>query len=316
MKSLSEVKINNKKDFIVNGIMKSNGLYCLIALPKVGKSMLALQLSDSISNNKQFLGFDINPSPVLYISTENEGNQLKQRTKLMNIELDDNKFKFIDRSEYSSFSLRDMEIDLRDFAQDLGGKLVIIDMLKDIQFDFAYDINNYQDIGQKVLPKLRELCNKYDFSILFIHHLNKKGRSLGSTALDGSVDGILRLKQSQSDKNRFTLSVDNRDYQSVDISLIRDDNCILNVCDEETEEILDYNLINFIKYVAAKIDVEFTCNEIVNKANINLTPKQFGRLLNSNLPYLEKEGIYITKKRNSKQRLYNAHYEETIDENN
>ena len=54
MKSLSEVKINNKKDFIVNGIMKSNGLYCLIALPKVGKSMLALQLSDSISNNKQF----------------------------------------------------------------------------------------------------------------------------------------------------------------------------------------------------------------------------------------------------------------------
>ena len=38
MKSLSEVKINNKKDFIVNGIMKSNGLYCLIALAKLYKT--------------------------------------------------------------------------------------------------------------------------------------------------------------------------------------------------------------------------------------------------------------------------------------
>lgn len=116
MKSLNELEENKEKDLIINGIMKSKGSYCLIALPKVGKSLLALQISDCISNNKQFLGFDVNPSPVLYISTENYGNQLYERTNLMNITFNDNKFKYIDRLECPNFYLRDMELDIKDFS--------------------------------------------------------------------------------------------------------------------------------------------------------------------------------------------------------
>lgn len=314
MKSLNELAENKEKDLIINGIMKSKGLYCLIALPKVGKSLLALQISDCISNNKQFLGFDVNPSPVLYISTENYGNQLYERTNLMNIKFNDNKFKYIDRLECPNFYLRDMELDIKDFSENMGGKLVIIDMLKDIQFDFNYDINSYQDIGQKVLPKLRELCNKYNFSILFIHHLNKKGKSLGSTALDGSVDGILKLKQCQDDKNKYILSIENRDFPSVDLVLRKDEHCILNLTNEDSEESIDYNLMLFIKHVASRGNLRFTSKDIVKDANLQLTPKQFGRLLNSNIKLLEKEGIYITKNRNAKERLYTAYYEEVLDE--
>ena len=314
MKSLNELEENKEKDLIINGIMKSKGLYCLIALPKVGKSLLALQISDCISNNKQFLGFDVNPSPVLYISTENYGNQLYERTNLMNIKFNENKFKYIDRLECPNFYLRDIELDIKDFAENMSGKLVIIDMLKDIQFDFNYDINSYQDIGQKVLPKLRELCNKYNFSILFVHHLNKKGKSLGSTALDGSVDGILKLKQCHDDKNKYILSIENRDFPSVDLVLRKDENCILNLTNEDSEETIDYNLMLFIKYVANKCNIKFTCKEIVNNAGLQLTPKQFGRLLNSNIKLLEKEGIYITKSRNAKERLYTAYYEEVLEE--
>lgn len=314
MKSLTELVEFKEKDLIINGIMKSKGLYCLIALPKVGKSLLALQISDCISNNKQFLGFDVNPSPVLYISTENYGNQLYERTNLMNIKFNDNKFKYIDRLECPNFYLRDMELDIKDFAENMSGKLVIIDMLKDIQFDFNYDINSYQDIGQKVLPKLRELCNKYDLSILFIHHLNKKGKSLGSTALDGSVDGILKLMQCQDDKNKYILSIENRDFPSVDLVLRKDEHCILNLTNEDIEESIDYNLMLFIKHVASKGNLRFTSKDIVKDANLQLTPKQFGRLLNPNIKLLEKEGIYITKNRNAKERLYTAYYEEVLDE--
>ena len=46
MQSINNIKICEKKDFIIEGIMKSKGLYCLIAFPKVGKSMLALQIAD------------------------------------------------------------------------------------------------------------------------------------------------------------------------------------------------------------------------------------------------------------------------------
>ena len=62
----------------------------------------------------------------------------------------------------------------------------------------GYDLNNYKDMGQYVIPKFRELCKKYNFTILLIHHLNKNNKFLGSTAIDGSVDGIITLKVDQN----------------------------------------------------------------------------------------------------------------------
>ena len=67
MKSISEMRKEAlKKDFIVDNLMKSNGLYCLVARPKVGKSLLALQLANSIVTGNTFLGYRTIPSPVLY----------------------------------------------------------------------------------------------------------------------------------------------------------------------------------------------------------------------------------------------------------
>ena len=88
----------------------------------------------------------------------------------------------------------------------------------------------------------------------------------------------------------------------------------VNLTNEDSEETIDYNLMLFIKYVASKGNVKFTCKEIVNNAGLQLTSKQFGRLLNSSIKLLEKEGIYITKNRNAKERLYTAYYEEVLDE--
>ena len=76
---IEELKIDIKKDNIIDGIMKSNGLYCLVAEPKVGKSFLALQIANSLVNHKQFLGFNTNPTSVLYVSTEISELQLKER---------------------------------------------------------------------------------------------------------------------------------------------------------------------------------------------------------------------------------------------
>lgn len=45
MKTISETRKNStKKDFIVDNLMKSNELYCLVARPKVGKSLLDFNL--------------------------------------------------------------------------------------------------------------------------------------------------------------------------------------------------------------------------------------------------------------------------------
>ena len=35
-------------------------------------------------------------------------------------------------------------------------------MLKDMDLGISYDINDFQDVAQKLMPKLRELCNEWE----------------------------------------------------------------------------------------------------------------------------------------------------------
>ena len=313
MRSIQEIDSSIKKDIIINGIMKSKGLYCLVSNPKVGKSMLVLQLADAVANNKQFLELDVFSSPVLYVSTESDFGQLKERIELLELVFPKDNLYITDCSNgkiTKDYLLSEIKL----FYEKTRGKLVIIDMLKDIDFGFDYNINDYQDIGQKLLPELKMICNKYNVTILFTHHLNKRGTLLGSTAFDAVVDGKLTLIQNKSDSSLIRLNVVNRDFPELDIQLEKSQNQVFRVVPELENEI-DFNLMLFIKYASREVDFDFTCSEIVNKANILLTPKQFGRLLNSNINLLLKEGIHITDCRTSSKRLYHSHYEEILLDN-
>lgn len=80
LKPIEQIDTNIKKDIIINNIMRSKGVYLLVSKHKVGKSLFALQLANSIANKKAFLGHEIlKPSPVLYITTELSDSQLKDR---------------------------------------------------------------------------------------------------------------------------------------------------------------------------------------------------------------------------------------------
>ena len=85
----------------------------------------------------------------------------------MNLYFGDNKlFIIVKEKMHQKFSLRDMEYEIKKFSEDYNGRLIILDILKDLEFDFVYDINSYQDVGQKVLPKLREIAEQYNVTIL------------------------------------------------------------------------------------------------------------------------------------------------------
>lgn len=85
MKAFEDLKESTKKDIIIDGLMRSKGVYLLVSKPKVGNSFLALQLANSLVNNKQFLGFNTNPTSVLYVSTEISELQLKERLEKQDI---------------------------------------------------------------------------------------------------------------------------------------------------------------------------------------------------------------------------------------
>ncbi len=314
MKTISQMRNEPiKKDFIVDKLMKSRGVYCLVARPKVGKSLFALQLANSVANGQEFLGLKTITSPVLYISTEMNSTQILERIDKMGLQFTDKNF-FLKEQEVNErkLNLMDLQLDLQEFAYDYGGKLVIIDMLCGIRLDNGYDINSYQDIGQYVIPKFRELSNKYGFTILLIHHLNKSNTSLGSTAIDGSVDGMITLKKDNNIVNKIFLNYESRDFEGLDLILKRNENLLFEISELETED-LNVNLIIFLNYAIKQRDFEFTVSEITSKLNLNITPSQFGKILNANIDNLQKEGLYIEQQRKAKARVYIAQYKEPLE---
>ena len=316
MKTISEMRKNfTKKDFIVDNLMKSNGLYCLVARPKVGKSLLALQLANSIATGKSFLGFETCPSPVLYISTEMNTTQLVDRIDKMGLQFNDSNFLFIEQNPNErKLNLMDLQLDFQTFSTEYNGRFVIIDMFSGIDLNNGYDLNNYQDMGQVVIPKFRELCKKYNFTILIIHHLNKNNTSLGSTAIDGSVDGKITLKQDNNIKNKIFLNYESRDYEGLELILKRNDNLVFELSEVESED-LNYNILTFLNYAIKQRDFSFTASDITSKLNLPITPSAFGKLLSNNIHNLEKEGLCIEQKRTSTERIYTAKYKEPIYEN-
>ena len=315
MKQINEINKSIKKDIIVENLMISNGVYLLVSHPKVGKSMFAQQLAFSLTTGEDFLGFKVNPSHVLYITTEGDINQLNDRFKLMNLKPNVNKLHIIDIDDIPDFYIRDIERDIYELTFYKEPLFIIMDMFKDIKFDTSYDLNNYQEINDVVFRKLKELCRKYNVTLLVTHHLNKRDETMGSVGLNADVSGIIKLKESKNNYNKLTLDYKGRDLGRLELNLKRNDNQTFSVIDENTNDETDYNLLLFIKYAVAKKDFDYTISDILSKTNILLTPTQLGGLIQRNLQLLEKEGLHITSKRTANERLWHCSYEEPSENN-
>lgn len=60
-----------------------------------------------------------------------------------------------------------MKYQVKEFAEELNGRILILDMFKDIDFNISYDINSYQDISQKLMSKIIIYADKYNLTVLF-----------------------------------------------------------------------------------------------------------------------------------------------------
>lgn len=315
MKQINETNKSIKKDIIVENLMISNGVYLLVSHPKVGKSMFVQQLAFSLTTGEDFLGFKVNPSHALYITTEGDINQLNDRFKLMKLKPNVNKLHIIDIDDIPDFYIRDIERDIHELTFNKEPLFIIMDMFKDIKFDTSYDLNNYQEINDVVFRKLKELCRKYNSTLLVTHHLNKRDETMGSVGLNADVSGIMKLKESKNNYNKLTLDYKGRDLGRLELNLKRNENQTFSVIDENTNDETDYNLLLFIKYAVARKDFDYTISDILSKTNILLTPTQLGGLIQRNLQLLEKEGLHITSKRTANERLWHCSYEEPSENN-
>lgn len=272
---------------------------------------MALQIANSVANGIPLLDLKTNKSPVLYLSTEMNPNETISRIKLMKLNLSNEDFLYTyPEDNMTQLSILKIEKEIMNFHEKYNGKLVFIDMFNGINFGYNYDLNNYQDMSQNIFPKIREFCTKYEVTIILVHHLNRKGKSLGSTAIDTCVDGKIAIKQDENIKSTFYLKYESRDYPGREYVLKRDDNLILSI-DEITDDKLNENIMAFLRYAMGNNEFEFTMSDMINKLKLGIIPSTLGKLLASNKDELEKIGLTI-KSKNKSKRLYTAKYEEPL----
>ena len=280
MKTIEELKCSIVDiNYIIKDMIRENGLYCLLGEAKVGKSAIALQIANSVCNGISFLNLKTNKTPVLYLSTEMNPSETISRIKFMELDLNDKDFFYtFPEDNLTQISILKVEKEIAEFTEKYNGKLVFIDMFNGINFGNNYDLNNYQDMSQNIFPQLRKLCNNYNVAIIIVHHLNRKGKSLGSTAIDTCVDGKVALKQDENIKSTFYLKYESRDYPSKDYVLKRNENLILNI-DNLADEVWNENVMTFFRYAINMKEFTFTASDMVSKLKLNVIPSTFGKLL-------------------------------------
>ena len=193
MKTIEELR-NSIVDinYIIENMIRENGLYCLLGEAKVGKSAMALQIANSVANGIPFLDLKTNKSPVLYLSTEMNPNETISRIKLMKLNLSNEDFLYTyPEDNMTQLSILKVEKEIMNFHEKYNGKLVFIDMFNGINFGYDYDLNNYQDMSQNIFPKMREDVN---LPILSLIMDEQTGRAGYITRLEAFVDLMRRKK--------------------------------------------------------------------------------------------------------------------------
>jgi KaiC/GvpD/RAD55 family RecA-like ATPase len=205
-------KVEDNCDWLVDGLIERGQRGLVIAPPKVGKSILFLDMAVSLASMTRFLGANPYPRPVktAIISREDGPELVKRRlTQLAagrNLTLESvNPYILVNTVKQSSSFHIDSQKELEEMAEWLRAAQVefcVIDVLNKLHFQKE----NSTDDMTKVMIKFDELASLSGAQVCVIHHSGKMGNSRGSTTIEGWADFICNLEQDPSDESLKTIS--------------------------------------------------------------------------------------------------------------
>jgi hypothetical protein len=176
--------------WLVPGLLPAAETVLLNALPKVGKTLLSVDLAFAVATGGRFLGEQCQQGSVLMISADE--SLRSTRSKLLNRGF---------RADDPIHVLSDWDIgkldELETMLDEIRPALVIVDSLKRITV--GRDISENSAEFADCIYQLKELLGRYNAAGLLIHHANKDkeaigvGKVRGSTAISGAVWGTWLL---------------------------------------------------------------------------------------------------------------------------
>jgi RecA-family ATPase len=217
--SLMEMEFPEPKWMIPSIIPE--GLSILCGKPKIGKSILSVNLAVAAATGGMALGkLQVEKSGVLYLALEDSQRRLKMRFRkaLTNSKLPENLFVSTTFASIKDGGLGELETWL-DEHKDVG--FVIIDTLARIKDSGNGSRDPYQnDYGEMV--KIKKVADNCNVGILLIHHTRKAESEdvydtvLGTTGITGAADTVIVLTKAN---NMITLNVRGRDVEEAELAL-------------------------------------------------------------------------------------------------
>jgi RecA-family ATPase len=201
------------------------GLTILGGKPKMGKSLLSLNLGLAIaSGGKAFGNIDVEQGTVLYFSLEDSPRRLKDRILQMLPDGEKPPEKLILFTKLPKMNEKGLEYLKEELEKYKDVRLVIIDTFAKFRPPVSGNANLY-NIDYDHVSQVKDLADEKKIAFLLVHHLRKSEASdimdtfSGSLGLTAAADGLLLLekKTGQSDA---VLHVNGRDVEQEEFALI------------------------------------------------------------------------------------------------
>jgi RecA-family ATPase len=211
-------------DWLVPSLLPVGETVLLCALPKVGKSKLAIDLAFSVATGEsRFLGQETKQGKVLLITPDASKMSLKQElTKRGFRKQDSPNLHIFPRWTIDQMAV--LEAELENFRPDL----VVIDSLKKITV--GQEISENSDEFANNIIALNDMLSRYRASGILVHHANKSNDAIGvervrgSTAIVGACWGtwILERIPKKDPNNAKRMIVDPKDPKRIFTATSRD----------------------------------------------------------------------------------------------
>lgn len=178
------------------------GLTILCAPPKTGKSFLALQIFDAITNGKPFWGRSVKQCDAIYLCLESSDSEMYERCTAMGIPTEFHGASgYTDQFAGITLSTEITAVDVLRKIKHLypSVRLFIVDTITHWVSDKKNKNNAYLDESALLAP-LQRMAIDEQIAVLAIAHTNKSGvnrssdpldRINGSTAFGGSAQSII-----------------------------------------------------------------------------------------------------------------------------
>lgn len=257
------------------------GLNILAGKPKIGKSMLAMNICIAVAHGIKALNFvDVERGTVLYLALEDNSRRLQRRLRNMMPSREvwhDTKNLLIAKNwpRMGEGGLRELE---REIKKHSDMRLVIIDtFVKFKPVIIGKSINQYE-IDYQHISRIKGLADENGISVLLIHHRIKTEAEdifdtfSGSYGLTAAADGLLALVRG---RGKTELHLTGRDLENEEYAL------------EFVEQKLTWNILGKAEDIQSS-KVKQKVYDVLNGTDAILSPKDLADLTGTKKNYVQK----------------------------